>query len=61
GLQGRAILSLNDHPAIRALFAQFEMECVDIQYTVGGAGNTVPRKEIIIYSWDRSADPVGLF
>ncbi|PRG58061.1 restriction endonuclease subunit M [Burkholderia multivorans] len=61
GLQGRAILSLNDHPAIRALFAQFEMDCVDIQYTVGGAGNTVARKEIIIYSWDRSADPVGLF
>ncbi|MEI7296263.1 DNA adenine methylase [Paraburkholderia tropica] len=60
-LQGRAILSLNDHPAIRALFAQFEMDCVDIQYTVGGAGNTVPRKEIIIYSRDRSADPVGLF
>ncbi|WP_454805955.1 DNA adenine methylase [Paraburkholderia fungorum] len=60
-LQGRAILTINNHSAMRALFTQFEMECVDIQYTVGGAGNTAPRSELIIYSWDRTKDPVGLF
>lgn len=61
GSRGRAILTLNNHPAMRALFAQFDMECVDIQYTVGGVGNTAPRSELIIYGGDRSKDPVGPF
>ncbi|CAE6908083.1 hypothetical protein R69927_05819 [Paraburkholderia domus] len=61
GLQGHAILTLNNHPAMRALFAQFDTECVDIQYIVGGAGNTAPRSELIIYSWGRAKDSVGLF
>lgn len=61
GLKGRAIVTLNDHPDIRALFADFEMERVEIQYTVGGAENIAQRGELIIYSWDRKSDPVGLF
>jgi DNA adenine methylase len=36
------------------------MDTVPITYTVGG-GRGVDRAEVIIYSWDRSADPVGLF
>lgn len=60
-LQGRAILTLNDHPAIQSLFAGFEMERVGIQYIVGGAGNAASRGELIIYRWDRTKDPVGLF
>ncbi|PLZ01875.1 restriction endonuclease subunit M [Burkholderia sp. WAC0059] len=60
-LQGRAILTLNDHPEIQALFAGFQMERVEIPYMVGGAANTVLRGELIIYSWDRAKDPVGLF
>lgn len=52
GLQGRAILTPNNHPAMRAVFEQFDTECVDIQYIVGGAGNTAPRSELIIYSWE---------
>lgn len=60
-LQGRAIVTLNDHPDIRALFSGFEYERVEIQYTVGGSANTVSRGELIIYSWDRAEDPVGLF
>lgn len=59
-LQGKAIISLNDHPDIRRCFARFEMETLDISYTVGG-GKGVPRKELIIYSWNRASDPVGLF
>ncbi|MET3444705.1 hypothetical protein ABIC76_000032 [Ralstonia sp. 1138] len=45
---------------IRRCFAGFEMEAVDINYTVGG-GQGVARREVIIYSWDRAAEPVGLF
>jgi DNA adenine methylase len=60
GMKGKAIVSLNDHPDIRRCFAGFEMEAVDINYTVGG-GQGVARREVIIYSWDRAAEPAGLF
>lgn len=60
-LKGRAIVSLNDHPDIRAAFAGFHMETVDIKYTVGGGGREAARKELIIFSWNDAADPVGLF
>lgn len=60
-LKGRAIVSLNDHPEIRRIFADFDIDTVPIRYTVGGANATVERNEVIIYSWDRKADPVGLF
>jgi DNA adenine methylase len=61
GLQGRAILTLNDHAAFHDLFAGFDRERVELPYTVGGPANTVMRGELIIYSWDRAKDPVGLF
>jgi DNA adenine methylase len=61
GIKGKAIVSLNDHPDIRAAFNGFEMDTVDIAYNVGGGGKAVDRKELIIYSWDRQAEPVGLF
>ena len=60
-LKGKAILSLNDHPDIRRIFAAFQMDTVPISYTVGGGGKAVDRSEVIIYSWDKAADPVGLF
>lgn len=60
-LKGKAIVSLNDHPEIRRIFAGFEIESVPISYTVGGGGRAVDRTEVIIYSWDRRVDPVGLF
>jgi len=59
-LKGKAIVSLNDHPEIRRCFAGFEMESLDINYTVGG-GAGVGRQEVIIYSWDRASEPAGLF
>jgi DNA adenine methylase len=61
GLKGKAIVSLNDHPEIRRIFAGFQMDTVPIKYTVGGGARTVDRAEVIIYSWDRTAEPVGLF
>ncbi len=60
-LKGKAIVSLNDHPDIRRIFAEFEMDTVPIKYSVGGGKNMVDRTEVIIYSWDRTLDPVGLF
>jgi DNA adenine methylase len=60
-IEGKAILSINDHPDIRAAFAGFEMEEVEIAYTVGKSGRDTKRGELIIYSWDRSACPAGLF
>jgi DNA adenine methylase len=60
-MQGKAIVSLNDHPDIRRIFADFQIDTVPIKYTVGGGGRSVERKEVIIYSWDREVDPVGLF
>ncbi|CAG9184346.1 DNA adenine methylase [Cupriavidus respiraculi] len=60
GLKGKAIVSLNDHPEIRRIFAGFDIESLDINYTVGG-GQGVARREVIIYSWDREEEPAGLF
>lgn len=60
-LKGKALISLNDHPAIRQCFADFGMETLSIDYTVGGGQNRAERQELIIYSWDREAEPAGLF
>lgn len=60
-LKGKAIVSLNDHPEIRRIFAAFQMETLDINYQVGGSDKLVARREVIIYSWDRQAEPAGLF
>lgn len=61
GLKGKAILSINDHPDIRACFKAFEFETLAIDYTVGGAANRAQRGELIIYSWSRSSEPAQLF
>ncbi|MFJ2989937.1 DNA adenine methylase [Collimonas sp. NPDC087041] len=60
-MKGKAILSINDHPDIREVFGGFQLEEVRIDYTVGGGGKAAPRTELIIYSWDRDAEPAGLF
>lgn len=60
-LKGKAIVSLNDHPAIRACFGRYQMESLEIDYTVGGGAHRAARRELIIYSWDRESEPAGLF
>ena len=35
GIRGRFLLSLNDRPEVRKLFAGFERECVRVRYTMG--------------------------
>lgn len=59
-IKGKAIISLNDHPDIREVFAGFHMEATDIKYTVGG-GAGVQAGEVLIFSWDVAAEPAGLF
>ena len=60
-LKGKAIISLNEHPDIRRCFEGFGMESLAIDYKVGGGANRAERQELIICSWDREAEPAGLF
>lgn len=46
GLQGRFILSLNDTPEVRKMFAGFDIEEVALHYGVGGGQR--PAREVII-------------
>jgi len=50
-IKGQMIVTINDHPDIRALFKGFEFDQVGIDYTVGGAHKAVRRHELIIRSW----------
>ncbi|WP_428419160.1 DNA adenine methylase [Methylibium sp.] len=61
GLKGKALLSINDHPEIRACFAGLHMESLDISYHVGGGHHAADRRELVIWSWDQAAEPAGLF
>lgn len=60
-LKGKAIVTLNDHPAIRECFKAYQVEVLEIDYTVGGGDQRATRRELIIYSWDRESEPAGLF
>lgn len=60
-LKGKALLSINDHPDVRACFAGMHMESLDITYHVGGGAHGAKRKELVIWSWDPAQDPAGLF
>lgn len=60
-IRGKAVVSLNDHPDIRKAFAGWDYETLEIDYTVGGGGKATTRGELILYNWDRSTEPAGLF
>ncbi|WP_366654411.1 DNA adenine methylase [Fodinicurvata sp. EGI_FJ10296] len=47
-IQGRFLLSLNDRPALREIFAGFEQETVATRYSVKATGSTAPACELII-------------
>jgi len=59
-IQGKAIISLNDHPDIRRCFKGFHFESTDIRYTVGSGKGTEAR-EVLILNWDIEREPAGLF
>lgn len=50
-LQGRAILTINDHQAMRTAFGRFRRKQVDIRYTIGGVGKAKPSRELIFTTW----------
>lgn len=60
-LKGKAIISLNDHPAIREVFSAFHIEKTDLKYTVGGGGKSPAASEVLIFSWNPADEPPGLF
>lgn len=45
---GRFVLSLNDHPEVRRIFAGFTFREVDVRYTLAGTGNAKTAGELII-------------
>lgn len=47
-LKGRFILSLNDVPQVRELFAWADVTAVDLTYTAGGGGRATAAREVII-------------
>ena len=50
GIRGKAILTINDHPEIRAMFGGFRSMPVETKYTVGGNRNKV-FKEMVYFTW----------
>jgi DNA adenine methylase len=52
GIQGRAILTINDHPEMRKTFAGFRHEAVDLaQFGSPEARQGQRRRELIYYTW----------
>ncbi|NOW46167.1 DNA adenine methylase [Novosphingobium sp. SG751A] len=47
-IEGRFILSINDRPEVRRIFAEFQIEEVGVRYTVGGAACSQQARELII-------------
>lgn len=48
GIKGRFILSINDHPDVREIFAAFDQEPVRVRYTVGGTANAKDAGELVV-------------
>lgn len=59
-MQGRALVSLNDHPDIRRVFEGFHIESAEITYTVARDARKTSG-EVLIFGWDVEAEPAGLF
>jgi DNA adenine methylase len=60
GAKGKMLLSINDHPDIRALFAGLWMEGLSIDYTIGGGVNGhVTRGELVIANYAPGGDLFG--
>ncbi|MBR7777369.1 DNA adenine methylase [Undibacterium rugosum] len=51
-IKGKMVISVNDIPEMREIFAGLNMDIVDINYTIGGAKNSKNKtRELIIRSW----------
>lgn len=47
---GRVVLTVNDHPAMRRVFAGFDVRKVDIAYTMARGDSRKPARELVITS-----------
>ena len=50
-IQGKMLISINDHPDIREVFAGLQMDRLPIRYSVGGNGRAQETGELLIRSW----------
>ena len=50
-IQGKFILSINDHPEMRKAFNNFNIKQVSLLYTVGGQGKQKQGKELLITNY----------
>lgn len=50
GLRGRFVMTVNDVPELRQLFAWARVEAVPVSYSVSGRGTRTPARELIIRS-----------
>lgn len=51
-IQGAMLITVNDIPEMRAVFAGLATDVIDVRYTVGGNRNHVkPSQELLIRSW----------
>lgn len=47
---GRVVLTVNDHPAMRRVFASYDVRKVDIAYTMARGASRKPARELVITS-----------
>jgi len=50
-IKGKMVISVNDIEEMRRAFKGLKMTSIDINYTVGGGGRKVGKKELIIQNW----------
>jgi DNA adenine methylase len=53
-IEGKFLLSLNDHPDVRAIFAGFGVATLNVTYTVGGGDNVQHTSEVVISNIDQA-------
>jgi len=50
-LRGRAVLSINDHPAMRRVYGAFRSRRLRTTYTIGGNASPKQASELLITTW----------
>ena len=53
-MQGKTLLSINDHPEIRRVFDGFTMIPLQLQYTLSRTKGTEASGELLIKNWNDS-------
>lgn len=53
--KSRVMVSINDHPAIRQVFAGFHIMELDIKYSIANVDAQQTSKELVILNWDPAA------